>query len=536
MPGYRIPSASASSAAHHGACAASLAREMEAWKYAEANGIDGLMAGGAAERGTDLHNIAAALPFASDDFGAEPYDIRAETNRLAAASGYSGYEAFLVSDFIRRRDQAINYALDHFPGGRNAVESIDLMLDEKRLEAVFGKHPYSGLPDVLAIISGKGHTIGVVADYKSGMSERKHASDNRQVAALVGLTKHNYPAVSEVYGAVISEEEMGTDVALAHFPEAQVLAAHAYVERVATNVGAPLDLYLAGKAVDPAPVLDQKLNELAKPGPQCLECRGRTCCGKMQEKLVGDYFGTIDRLSPLLVTYKTLEPTMNPEKLSEVLALATAVTNTSVLYNRLREDGETLVRQLHAKGIAVPGVEITSSPGRIGLTETDLSKLHAALEPTLGGQSLINFALAVGKPSATALRAHMAGIMSVAEPKVEETLNTLLGEPANPLKKGAPIQSVNVTRDLADILDEKRAEITSRAPAAKPEIIPDPKVSVATGTTPLATPSTAPAEAAAPRARRSRQPDVEPQVKTEAIGVPLEAAHTTRNYSGVALL
>ena len=49
MPGYRLPAASASAAEHHDACKSSLAREMQAWKFAEAHGIDGLVAGAAAE-------------------------------------------------------------------------------------------------------------------------------------------------------------------------------------------------------------------------------------------------------------------------------------------------------------------------------------------------------------------------------------------------------------------------------------------------------------------------------------------------------
>lgn len=49
MPGYRLPAASASSAEHHEACKSSLAREMQSWKFAEEQGIEGLVAGEPAE-------------------------------------------------------------------------------------------------------------------------------------------------------------------------------------------------------------------------------------------------------------------------------------------------------------------------------------------------------------------------------------------------------------------------------------------------------------------------------------------------------
>ena len=529
MPGYRLPAASASAAEHHDACKSSLAREMQAWKFSEAHGIDGLVAGAAAERGTDLHSVAAQVPFASPDFGVDPFDKRLLTDPAVKALGYGGYEGFIVADWVRRRDDAINFALDNFPGGRGAVQTLELILDEKRLEARFGGYAFSGLPDVLVIARGEGHASAVVVDYKSGHSQRKTADENRQIAALVGLVKLNHPEVQEAYASIIAETDLKAEVALAHYGPKQLADSVAYVQRVAENVGPALKLYLDGKSADPSPAIDDKLNEMATPGVGCMDCRGKTCCRKIQEKLTADYFGQIDLLTPViapLLEYKTLKaaPPMTPEKLSDILALTTAVHNTSKLYTRLRDDAETLTLQLADKGVEVPGVGIELGTARIGFVDgiKTIGQLHSALEPVLAGQTIEVFTAAtVRLPLATAVRGHLAAIMSVPETQVEETLNARLGEATNPLKKGAPPRGVIVTRDLADILDLKRAEILG-AKAAPTIGVSSPvapavaAVAPAVAASPATTAALPESPAVAP-VKRTRRPKVEaPSVATPA--------------------
>src|SRR5690606_34348964 len=140
---------------------------------------------------------------------------------------------------------------------------------------------------------------------------------------------------------------------------------------------------------------------------------------------------------------------------------------------------------LNSKGITVPGTAIKTGSARIGLTETNPTKLHEILSTVLGPKApdMATFLQAVAKPVATQVRAFMAETMGIPETKVEEELATQLKE-KSPLKKGNPPTSVLVTRDLADILEDKRAEYTAPAVATP--------LASAPGTTPSLAPAASP--------------------------------------------
>jgi hypothetical protein len=98
----------------------------------------------------------------------------------------------------------------------------------------------------------------------------------------------------------------------------------------------------------------------------------------------------------------------------------------------------------------------------------------------------------------------MAGLLAIPETKVEETLTTVLG-PSNPLRKGEQPKSVHVTRDLADILDEKRQELIAPKLPASLSAAPTPATPSATVTVAATPPGAEDAGTAEPKKSRRRK-------------------------------
>ncbi|HEU5067828.1 MAG TPA: hypothetical protein VFT61_06555, partial [Sphingomicrobium sp.] len=166
------------------------------------------------------------------------------------------------------------------------------------------------------------------------------------------------------------------------------------------------------------------------------------------------------------------------------------------------------------KGEKIEGAEIKPGRNRATLVSSDLKDLHAKLGPVLGGESIEQFAMAVvDNPKPTAVRQHIANKLGIPETKVIEQLGKALGADS-PLVNKPERKSVEVTADLADIIQKVSKEISERHREGAIEAAREASVSGA-DSLPAA------AATAKPVARR-RAKKAEPEAPVAPAEIPVE--------------
>jgi hypothetical protein len=488
---HQAPRLSASAAARQAACASSYAREIEYYNFANSAGLAGIVGDQAANRGTLLHKVMAAVPFSGRDFGVEPFDLRTRVVEEAGRLGtpLNGYEAFACTELLTKRNEFIEAVIDAHPCGRGGVEDVELFLDERRLRVLVDQDGHwklppapgtaaapglvdesSGLPDVLVIVRGGGQSVGGVFDFKTGMAEYDSA-DNRQLDALIALLTleeeaAGRPPLHSALASIAAESAQGEPLRVSAYAQTDLQRVRRWLlQYIAQPVQLAWTLRVGG-AAEPLLVEQRALDKAAVVGSHCLNCRGKVCCGALKLKAAEFEYAIAHKYEYLLNDPKLLDPTtVNTKTLSDTLALATAIENFGALYSKLREEAETLTLQLHEKGVTVDGTVVEPGRSRVTLTETDPKKLHAQLG-ALTGETLDQFVIGVaGKVSATAVRAHLAEKLGLPEPKIVDALKARFDE-ASPLIKVPEKSSVKVTRELADIIHEVGADLRAQQTAS----------------------------------------------------------------------
>lgn len=448
----QAPRLSASGAKRNNECAASLPRSYEMYQYLLREGIDGPQTSDVAERGTSLHDVCSRVPYACPDLGGpEVFDLPAKIREVESSLGMSlsGYERYVLANFLEKRDAFITMVIDSHPLGRDGVEEVELALDKRRLYQPFtaqgdplpiadtwpaqGANPLrekSGLPDVHVVVKGGGYTVVGCCDYKTGYSEYDSA-DNPQLEELLGLMttdelRRSGKAPNLGFAAIIAETALGEPITAPRYEAADLERCRQKL----LDTAKPIIAFLDRMTATPAPVageldpkLDRDLDKAARIGSHCLYCDGKLCCGaiKMEAAKV-DY--ALNHKYDKLLDAKLINPdgTVNTATVSQALHIYSALSSIMEIYQKVGDEAKEIARQVAAKGGKIDNIEMEPGRKRIAVAEKDPRKLHALVEP-LTGQDYATFLESMDpKISGTNLRAFLADQLKLKENKVVDTL------------------------------------------------------------------------------------------------------------------
>lgn len=489
----KAPRLSASGAKRDNECPSSVTRSLELYSFLEKMDIDGSCGSGDANRGTAIHAVCAKIPVPLPDFGGcEVFDIRARVDALVPdmlADGslemnLSGFERYIVTNFVEKRDAFINSVLDAHPLGRDGVEQVEISLDDRRLYLPFtaagdalpmsdtwpaqGALPLqekSGLPDVHLVVRGGGISIIGILDYKSGIQEYDPA-DNDQINDLLGLAaitefRENGVAPTAGYGAFAYEADLGGPLSIAKFSDQDLAKAQKNIREASKPAIAFANRFTDLKTGEPGPALDHDLDKAAKTGSHCLHCRGKMCCGAL--KITGaqlEYALQHKYDSILTQSLKDPSGTVNTKTISDVLHMTEAISTITAAYAKMQEDALEITRQLYAEGESIENVEVVPGKKRVVTNGETPASIHAKVLK-LTGEDYSTFIQNVDITiSASSLRAYLAAKMGKKEKEVMEDMEKL-GEAA-PIANTFNKPSVKVTGELTDIVQQVAYEIQER--------------------------------------------------------------------------
>jgi hypothetical protein len=199
---HAIPRLSASGMYRVFACAASHAREWEAYDLRSLYGVPPPEIPKEAINGTQRHLLLSVIPFFSRKLGiGKPLNLhevlQAEASNLAIRFE-SAVDYWFCYNAVLKRNRLITHVIEQL--GPANIDKISIRLDDQRLYRSLslsqggGTAEVSGLPDVNATIRTRsGELTAVICDYKSGYKEQTPAKQNKQLLTLAHLLDHQEP-------------------------------------------------------------------------------------------------------------------------------------------------------------------------------------------------------------------------------------------------------------------------------------------------------------------------------------------------------
>jgi len=261
---HKTPRMSASGFARLAACPASFAAESEMSDFRETYGIADEPDDESSASGTDMHAVLAKVPYSCERFGCGD-DFRSPLAKITEAIKVLGMEestvfkerenVWLASRLLARRDGFITGWLEDAVTKYGGFEDFKLSLDDARLPLPGTE--FTGLPDVLGVLSAPDGKHVLIADYKTGWkgADYPHPSVNGQILGLSVLADANLEGVVSVTGTLLHRGNASSrqPIEAARFERSDLDAARLYADTV-LNTSAAIaafakSQYSGGKAI-----------------------------------------------------------------------------------------------------------------------------------------------------------------------------------------------------------------------------------------------------------------------------------------------
>ncbi len=450
-----------------------------------------LEAGAMADRGTEIHDFLATIPFSSAtlDMGSDQRDWSAY-RKVKHASETRQFETnesefWFCVNAIAKRDRLIEFAVKE----AGDVHNLEVALDCKRLQWDVKDEEgtsasLTGLGDVVAKIErGDGGVTLVLCDYKSLYGEHMQSAQNAQLATLAVLARRNDSRIDKAYVALITNLQKNEEIDAAFYTgemlerasermRQQALKAEKLAVLVRQSIG------LDGELPD---AIKDGLDSHTQTGNHCLYCRGKACCSKLQlnaQQFLEELTSEAGWAKEYQKICKNKEDTMTAEEMTRVLGRTNAIAAQFKIYDKLDSEMKDVARKMMSGGKSVEGFELDPGKTRTvlrtkiasediiyeGQEEIDVSPkgVFERIRPILSrlgkDASEEEFVSACCSVSATGLRAFLAAKAGMQEKKVYDELLAPLGND-NPLE---------IKRDTASVVPAKSIKVKEETQEIKP--------------------------------------------------------------------
>ena len=499
---HSVPRLSASKMERVMECGAAYAREWEMHSFLKANGMEKLESGSDADRGTQIHDLLAKIPFSSAklDMGEGPRDWSAykKVENAIATTGFecSKAEFWFCVHAIAKRDMLIEHVISEAGGALR----VSLSMDKSRMAVTksWGKlsESISGLADVLVSVERPDGGVSIaIVDYKTLYGEHLKSTLNVQLATLAALARETDVRVDKSYVSLVTNTQQNDEIDVAFYDSESMRRASERIDQAAKVaaelVAATRSEMEGGKAL--SELSQARLEAASKTGNHCLFCSGKMCCTKLRREMSHFEEHLIEH-EPWVREYRRIitTPDMTVEETAQALQKTKTITDRFKLYLKLESELEEVTKKLISSGRSVEGFALKDGVSRLSLRTTvqppmdesmlydiepekiDVTphavygKLRPLLQQVTGAEvAADDFIKACCTVSPNGLRDYLAKLAGVSEKAVYEKLLAPLGD-ANPLqiKKDKP-SVVVVANEKKEAVEKAQEEPkTSRKVAA----------------------------------------------------------------------
>jgi hypothetical protein len=486
---HAIPRLSASGMYRVFACAASHAREWEAYDLRSLYGVPPTEIPQEAISGTQRHHLLSSIPFFSAKLGiGKPLNLH-QAMQSEASNLQIRFESppdyWFCYNAILKRNRLITHVIEQL--GPANIAKISIRLDDQRLYRSVslggqggGSAEVSGLPDVnVTIRTRSGELYAVICDYKSGWKEQTPAPQNKQLLTLVHLLDRQEP-LKGAYVSLLAKTHRNDFIDAAYYNRPLLQEAGEVVERKVREAGQLERLYRAeipGALVEKP--LSQGLTARLEAGSKvdvshCALCSGKVCCSKLRENLGEFKRNELDPRQSLVDAYRGIKrrikptkknpkgATMTTQELSRALIEVRRVTDQIKLFTALDKELSDIARGMLDNHHRISGVALRDGNERFALKEgVTLGGVTERLQQLVPGLEKDSFINQFGNLKLADVRAYLASSLAIEESVVMERLQEALKD-GNPffMKPDQPSVVVDPTAlevDQGESLEEVSA-------------------------------------------------------------------------------
>jgi hypothetical protein len=451
---HAIPRLSASGMYRVFACAASHAREWEAYDLRSLYGVPPPETPQEAINGTQRHLLLSSIPFFSAKLGiGKPLNLH-QAMQYEASNLQIRFESppdyWFCYNAILKRNRLITHVIEQL--GSPNIAKISIRLDDQRLyrSVLLGEHgggtaEVSGLPDVnVTIRTRSGELYAVICDYKSGWKEQTPAPQNKQLLTLVHLLDHQEP-LTGAYVSLFAKTHRNDFIDAAYYNRPLLQEAGELVERKVRDAGQLERLYRAEipSALAEKPLsrgLATRLEVASKVDVNhCALCSGKVCCSKLRENLDEFKRNELDPRQSLVDAYRGIKRRIKPTKknpkgatittqeLSRALIEVRRVTEQIKLFTALDRELSDVARGMLDNHHRIPGVALQDGNERFALKEgLTLGGVTERLQQLVPGLEKDTFINQFGNLKLANVRAYLASSLAIEESVVMERLQEAL--------------------------------------------------------------------------------------------------------------
>jgi hypothetical protein len=470
---HAIPRLSASGMYRVFGCAASHAREWEAYDLRSLYGVPPPETPKEAINGTQRHLLLSVIPFFSRKLGiGKPLNLhevlQAEASNLAIRFE-SAVDYWFCYNAVLKRNRLITHVIEQL--GPTNIDKISIRLDDQRLYRSLslgqggGTAEVSGLPDVNATIRTRsGELTAVICDYKSGYKEQTPAKQNKQLLTLAHLLDHREP-LTGAYVSLFAKTHRNDFIDAAYYDRPLLKEAG---ELVALKVRDAAQLQRLYRAEIPTAFAEKplsaglatRLDAASKvDASHCALCSGKVCCSKLRENLAEFKRNELDPRQSLVDAYRGIKRRMKPTKknpqgatmttqeLSRALIEVRRVTEQIKLFTSLDKELSDVARGMLENQNKIPGVTLEDGNERFALKEgVTLGAITDRLQQIVPGLDKDTFINQFGNLKLADVRAYLANSLAIDESAVLERLQEGLKD-NNPfyMKSDQPSVAVDPT-------------------------------------------------------------------------------------------
>jgi hypothetical protein len=484
---HAIPRLSASGMYRVFGCAASHARQWEAYDLRSRYGVPAPESPKEAIDGTQRHLLLSAIPFSSRALGiGTVFNLHEALQGEARNLGIrfeSAQDYWFCYNAIRKRDRLISHVVERL--GPASIEKISIQLDDQRLYRAIATGDgsadieISGLPDVSARIRRRsGKLTAVICDYKSGYKEQTAAPQNKQLMTLAHLLDHQEP-LDDCYVTLFAKTHRNDFIDAAYYTRPLLQEAG---ELVTAKVKDAARIQRLCRSEIPSAFAEKPLSERLSiqldaasnvDASHCTTCSGKVCCSKLRQNLLAFKRNELDPRQQIVNAYRgikrRLKPTkknpqgakMTAQELSHALAEVRRVTDQIKLFTALDTELSDVARAMLANENKLPGVTLEEGRKRFALKEgVTLGALTEQLQtvvPELDKETFIN---RFGTLKLVEARAFLAQSLAIEEAAVLEQLQEKLRD-NNPFFMKPDQPAVVIDPAALELADEAEEEVAS---------------------------------------------------------------------------